>query len=98
MDLIIEYRKVGCPVTNCHNCLEDIKKWLITRGIYVRIDPTYSQKLDKIVWWAELFNLRLHDYNYKSFMRYSLPLMGYTYTEALIEGLKYALKIINDQK
>lgn len=28
MDIIQEYIKLGCPVTNCHNYLYDIQKWL----------------------------------------------------------------------
>ena len=34
MDLIVEYRKLGCPVTNCHNWIYDIVEWLREEHAY----------------------------------------------------------------
>lgn len=42
MDIIQEYIKKGCPITNCHNYIYDIAKWLREKhNLYILIKPEF---------------------------------------------------------
>ena len=87
MDIIVEYRKLGCPVTNCHNYLYDIQKWLREKyGLLIYISSK-SQKF-----WGfylclpnESFNSKLVNEQYESFEK------------ALEEGIIYCLKLVKNK-
>ena len=70
-----------------------LQKWLRdAHKIHIRIDPQSSR--DSLVFYAELFSLKLYNQTFKEFTRLSLPLSGLSYEEALEKGLLAALNKI----
>ena len=95
MDIIQEYRKLGCPVTNCHNYLTDIQTWLREeKFIHILIQISYSNRLEKRLYWAELYNINLFNQTFKSFSLISNSLYGEDYDKTLMKGIERALEIL----
>lgn len=98
MDLIKEYRKLGCSVTNCHNYLTDIQTWLReSKSIHIKMDINYASKDEKRTYWAELFNINLYNQTFKNFSAISMPLYGASYDKAFEKGIERALIILNNK-
>ena len=100
MDILQEYIKLGCPVSNCHNFMTDIQAWLRDiQNIHIRIDITYSTTREERLYWAELFDINSYNRTYASFNRMATFIPhGKDYDAALLKGIEAALEILKNRE
>lgn len=81
MNIIQEYRKLGCPVTNCHNFIYDIQTWLREK-LYIHINLWHNY---------QDFNYSITIGQNSIFKAEEIEEGFDTYEEALNEAIEYVL-------